>query len=147
MTKISLENLVICTIFIPEMKKLLAVITVFLYVTMSCGVIVNLHYCMGRYQSFDLYSSEKNDCGKCGMPMDKSHGCCKDEVKIVKLQDDQNTSTVSYTIKNVEAPTIIPSDFIEASAITPDKLQKQEDHSPPELSNQDIYLNNCVFRI
>jgi hypothetical protein len=129
------------------MKKLLYIITVFLYVTMACGVVINLHYCMGRYQSFDLYTAQKNECGKCGMPMDKSHGCCKDEVKIVKLQDDQNTSTVSYTIKNVEAPTIIPSDFIEASAITPDKLQKQEDHSPPELSNQDIYLNNCVFRI
>src|SRR5574338_1116112 len=122
------------------MKKLLYIITVFLYVTMSCGVIVNLHYCMGRYQSFDLYTAQKNECGKCGMPLDKSHGCCKDEVKIVKLQTDQNTSTVSFTIKTAESPAAVPSDFIAVSVITSDKLQHRADHAPPELSDQDVYL-------
>lgn len=81
------------------------------------------------------------------MPMEKSHGCCKDEVKIVKLQNDQNTTTVSYSIKIVEAPALIPSDFIAASTITPDKFQKQENHIPPELSDQELYLYNSVFRI
>ncbi len=129
------------------MKKLLYIITVFLYVTMACGVVINLHYCMGRYQSFDLYTAQKNECGKCGMPMDKPHGCCKDEVKIVKLQDDHTTSTVSYSIKNIEVPATIPSGFIAKASTASDELQRQEDHAPPELSAQDVYLHNCVFRI
>ena len=137
----------ICIIFMPGMKKLLSAIIIIVYVSMSCGVIINLHYCMGRYQSFDLYASGKNECGKCGMPTDKPHGCCKDEVKIVKLQDDQNKATISYNIKNIDAPVMIPSDFIAASPITTDKLQKQEDHEPPGLSGQDMNLHNCVFRI
>ncbi|HWC52247.1 MAG TPA: hypothetical protein VG676_01590 [Chitinophagaceae bacterium] len=129
------------------MKKLFSLITVFLYITMTCGVMVNLHYCMGRYQSFDLYAAQKNECGKCGMPMEKSHGCCKDEVKIVKLQDDHNTSTVSFSVKNIQVPAMIPSDFIAASPVSSHTFQRQDDHAPPEQSDQGIYLQNCVFRI
>ncbi len=129
------------------MKKILSGITILLYVVMSCGVMINLHYCMGRFQSFDLYSVEKNDCSKCGMPMNKAHGCCKDEVKIVKLQDDQNKSTVSYEIKNVETPVIIPSGFIAAFVINPNIWLQQEVHSPPLLTGQDACLLHCVFRI
>lgn len=147
MTKISLENLRPCIIFTPEMKKLLSSIMIIVYVTLSCGVMINQHYCMGRYQSFDLYSSVKNECGKCGMPMEDSHGCCKDQVKIVKIQNDQNSSTITYNFKAVESPALIPSDFIAASAISPNKLQKEENHIPPELSDQDVHLLNCVFRI
>lgn len=79
--------------------------------------------------------------------MEKHQGCCKDEVKIVKLQDDQNTATVSYNIKVAESPALIPSGFISTFSISSYKLQKQDNHIPPELSDQEIYLQNRVFRI
>lgn len=129
------------------MKKLFSVITVVLYFILTCGVMINQHYCMGRYQSFNLYAAEKDECGKCGMPMDQSHGCCKDEVKIVKLQVDQNTTTISYTFKNFEAPAIVPSDFIAACTTISGNFQAQVNHAPPDLSYQAVYLQNCVFRI
>lgn len=81
------------------------------------------------------------------MPKDKSHGCCKDEVKIVKLLDDQNISTVSFSVKNVEAPSMMPSEFMAASFVIPDHVQTQKNYIPPDLSDQEVYLQNCVFRI
>lgn len=117
------------------------------YVAMSCGVMINQHYCMGRFQSFDLYAAAKNECGKCGMPMDTHDGCCKDQVKIVKLQNDQNSATVSYNLKVTESPALIPGNIIAVSAITPIQLQNRENHIPPELSDQGLHLLNCVFRI
>lgn len=81
------------------MKKLFSVFTVALYFTMTCGVLINQHYCMGRFQSFNLYSVDKHECSNCGMPMDQSQGCCKNEVKIVKVQNDQDVSSISFSIK------------------------------------------------
>jgi hypothetical protein len=77
----------------------------------------------------------------------KSHGCCGDEVKIIKLQDDQNKAHASYTIQGIDAVTITPSEFIIASFYNVDGILHSDDHSPPLLTEQDVYLKNCVFRI
>ena len=129
------------------MKKVVASISVLIYFAMTCGVIVNLHYCMGRVQSVDFYGTEKKICDKCGMSLDKAHGCCKEEVKIIKLQNDQNKSQVSFSIKNIVSAVTIPSEFIVASVYNADKSFQYNDQSPPLLNGQDTYLQNCVFRI
>ena len=97
------------------MKKILASISMLVYFAMTCGVIVNLHYCMGRVQSFEFYGIEKKVCDVCGMSLKNTHGCCKEEMKILKIQDDQNKAQASYTIKSIEVPATIPSDFIVTS--------------------------------
>ena len=129
------------------MKKVLASISVLIYFAMTCGVIVNLHYCMGRVQSVEFYGTEKKVCDVCGMSLDNTHGCCKEEVKILKLQDDQNKSHATYSIKGIEVVATIPSDFIVASINKVESSSQFNDHSPPLLTKQDTYLQNCVFRI
>lgn len=130
-----------------RMKKLLLSLTVLVYLFMSCGVIINLHYCMGNYHSFDIYSNAKDECGTCGMKMDKPHSCCKDEVKILKIHDDQNFTPANYSVKNVQAPVTNPSSFSASSIIPSDHFFNEADLIPPELSGQGIYLQHCVFRI
>ena len=129
------------------MKKLVASITVLVYFVMTCGVVVDLHYCMGRIQSVDFYASEKEYCSKCGMHSSEAKGCCKNEVKIIKLQSDQNKASVSYSIRNLDAPNNLPSDFIVISFYNSDLKKDFNNHSPPLLNGQDTYLQNCVFRI
>jgi hypothetical protein len=128
------------------MKKILASVAVTIYFAFACGVIVNYHFCMDRYDSFSLYKSSRDWCGKCGMHVKKSHGCCHDEIKIIKLQDDHQVSTASFQFKSVQpAITFLPV-FIVAetnNGCTIDHLN----HPPPLLHGQDIYLQNCVFRI
>ncbi|MES1224204.1 MAG: hypothetical protein ABUT20_52405 [Bacteroidota bacterium] len=130
------------------MKKTSVFILAVLYFTISSGLIVNLHYCMNRFSSMDIGFVTKNECGICGMDKTKSHGCCHDEIKLVKLQDDQNkTAQVAFDFSHVQSIAVLPSMFISASFYDADEINHHIDHSPPLLSQQDIQIKNCVFRI
>src|SRR4030095_14918636 len=115
------------------MKKIIASFTVFVYFAFACGVVVNYHYCMDSYDSFRLYKAASDWCTKCGMHT-KKHGCCHDEVKIVKLQDDYQTSCASFVFKNTEQAVIIPSQFLSVTLLSDDIALNKTDHSPPLLS-------------
>ena len=82
------------------------------------------------------------------MQIEKSHGCCRDEVKIIKMAVDQrSTSTVTFELPSLDAIVYLPSPFITAPLISSGELKQYNNHSPPLLTEQDIYLENRVFRI
>ena len=129
------------------MKKIIASFSVIVYFAFACGVMVNYHYCMDRYDSFHLYKSSGDWCTRCGMHA-KHQGCCHDEVKILKLQDDYQTSSVSFAFKNIQPAAIEPSEFLAVTLLHKEIALNKTDHSPPLLlQGQDICLQNCVFRI
>ncbi|HEY6502521.1 MAG TPA: hypothetical protein VIZ28_00980 [Chitinophagaceae bacterium] len=130
------------------MKKIIASITLLCYLAVTCGVIVNFHYCMDRLASTELFATEAKVCGLCGMNIHKSNGCCRDEVKIIKMEVDQKTTShVSFELPALEAMEQVPSVFIIASFINDAGIRHFQNHSPPLLTEQDTYLQNCVFRI
>jgi hypothetical protein len=129
------------------MKKLIASFTVIVYFAFACGVMVSYHYCMDRYDSFHLYKTSSDWCARCGMHT-KHHGCCHDEVKIMKLQDDYQTSSFSVAFKNIQPAVIAPSEFLSFTILNEEIPLNKTNHSPPLLlPRQDTYLQNCVFRI
>ena len=136
-------------IFVMFMKKILASIIVITYIVFSCGVVINFHFCMDRLASTSLFGKESRYCGKCGMHSDDSNGCCRDEVKVVKLGPDQQKAHALM----VDQPTPIllshlTSVFISLPFENPDVARHFHNHSPPLLlSAQDTYLQNNVFRI
>jgi hypothetical protein len=82
------------------------------------------------------------------MKKHKSHGCCHDEVKVVKMEDDQNKSQqVLYSVQAPEPVVALVSDFIVASYTNVSVTNHFQNHSPPLLAGQETYLQNCVFRI
>ena len=131
------------------MRKITVIAIALIYFAVSSGIIVNLHYCMDRFASADFsLSALKNKCESCGMHKTASQGCCHDEVKLVKLQDDQqNTIQASTVFSTPLLPATIPSVFIVTSFCNGDETRHRLDHLPPLLSGQDIHLQNCVFRI
>jgi hypothetical protein len=129
------------------MKKALASIVLFVYVVFSCGLIVNLHYCMGTLDSIALFSAQKDECSQCGMPVTDKTECCKDEVFFFKLNDEQKTSSVSFSIPDAKAIADFSFDLIWASIGQQARVKHLNSHSPPLLTEQDTYLHNCVFRI
>jgi len=130
------------------MKRITVFIMAILYFAISSGLIVNFHYCMDRFTSFDFNPVSKNECGLCGMDKTESKGCCHDEVKFIKLQDDQNKTTqVTFDFTSLQAAAIIPSAFIATSFYNADEKKHHVDHSPPLLHQQDLQIKNCVFRI
>jgi hypothetical protein len=130
------------------MKKVLVSIVLICYLAVSSGVIINFHYCMNRLASTELFAFENDRCGKCGMHTEESNGCCRDEVKVVKMEEDQKLATAfTYTLPLLDAVIQEPSEYIVTSFYNVPLTRHFLNHSPPLLSGQDTYLQNSVFRI
>jgi hypothetical protein len=130
------------------MKKALIPVIMICYLAFSSGVMVNLHYCMNRLASTELFAIASEQCGKCGMDMHKAHGCCRDELKIVKMDDDQKVNpAVSFALPTLDQLVIVPSEFIITSFYNTPEDNHYSEHPPPLLTEQDTYIQNCVFRI
>jgi hypothetical protein len=128
------------------MKKGLATILLLVYIAFSSGVVINLHYCMNRLDSSKFGAAKSDICEKCGMHKDAANGCCHDEVKLIKIHDDQKTAGVNFTFS-------APKAFVDHISLFELNILRENEkefyftnHSPP-LSKQDTYLQNCVFRI
>ncbi|MBC7875050.1 MAG: hypothetical protein H7Y01_13695 [Ferruginibacter sp.] len=130
------------------MKKVTVIILMVCYLAVTAGVVINFHYCMDRLASAKLFEKKAKECGKCGMHTEDSNGCCRDEVKVVKMEDDQQvTVDFSYSLPTIEALTHETSEFIIASFYNVPVTRHYQNHSPPLLPAQDTYLQNSVFRI
>ena len=128
------------------MKKSIASILLLLYVAFSSGVVISFHYCMDSFDSLQLGASEFEVCGNCGMHKEDSSGCCNDEVKILKIQDDQQSPAVHFKFAVPDAMITTLPDFYKIIYTGSTHRLFLNNHSPP-LSYQDTYLQNCVFRI
>ena len=130
------------------MKKIILSITLLSYLIVTCGVMVNFHYCMDRLASTELFGAAVKVCGKCGMNIHKSNGCCRDEVKIIKMETDQKAAShIVFELPALDDLVYLPSPFITTSFINVKESRHYQNHSPPLLTEQDTYLQNCVFRI
>ena len=133
----------LCT---SKMKKSIASILLILYVAFSSGVVINYHYCMDSFDSVQFGANKSDYCGVCGMHKSKGNECCKDEVKILKIQDDQQTSGISFKFSSPDAIVATLPVWNETCLVGSTDQLFLHTHSPP-LSKQDTYLQNCVFRI
>jgi hypothetical protein len=101
---------------------------------------------MNRFDSFKLGSQKSEVCGKCGMHVEDSDGCCKDEVKFVKIQDDQQASIAQFNFESVNAVVLPPQMLLNEELQGMANTLPVNDHSPP-LNEPPIHILNCVFRI
>ncbi|MDB5208517.1 MAG: hypothetical protein JWR72_3592 [Flavisolibacter sp.] len=133
-------------IFVWQMKKLFASILLLIYFTVSTGFVVSIHYCMDKVDSVQLGSNDSDECGKCGMQIEKGGGCCKDDVKLIQLKVDQPVAKMIVADFSILFPHTIVNHFFDTSFENHSSLEFPIAHSPP-LHEPDIYLQNCVFRL
>ena len=130
------------------MKKIIFTISFLCYFAVTSGVVINSHYCMKRLVSVHLFDTSTDVCGRCGMETHESNGCCRNEFKVVKLEQDQNkVSFATIETPSLKAVASVPSGFIVAPFENIFGQRCFHNHSPPLLSEQDIYLQNNNFRI
>ena len=117
-----------------------------LYFAVTTGFTVSVHYCMNKQVAVELGYSVTKDCGKCGMSIEKSDGCCKNDVHVVKMQTDHNAAKF---ISPDFSLAILPVSFEEglASSLFSSLHESYPLAHGPPLSEQDTYLLNCVFRV
>jgi hypothetical protein len=130
------------------MKKFIVAILAMLYVSTSTGATIHLHYCMDKFVGWKLWHDDSNKCDKCGM--EKSHGtkgCCKDEHKQVKLENDHQ-ATENFQLQQLFSVGVTTT-FFELPAISLPSLTEDYpiSHAPPRSCTIPAYLRNCVFLI
>ncbi|MCZ2223360.1 MAG: hypothetical protein LC122_06990 [Chitinophagales bacterium] len=129
------------------MKKVVTAILTILYFSVSSGMVFNIHYCKDKVSSvqIDLLAKDLCGCSKKDKKTNKKN-CCKTEHKIIKLQNDHKVSTVDYSFKTPITPVLFTNYFFNTSF----KSLNFNNHTtiiPPLISEQDIHIENCVFRI
>lgn len=140
------------------MKKLTATILAVIYLSSTIGATLHLHYCMERLVGWGLSADHANKkvCPFCGMATTspakngskESKGCCKDELKQVKVDNDHKIPDAAISlhkpILQLEDHFSVDPSFI---ACNPPILEFPTSNSPPRSEEISLILRNCVFRI
>ena len=139
------------------MKKLLTTALAIIYLSSSIGATLHLHYCMGRIISWGFINHESKNCTTCGMPKGinssdftiSKEGCCKDESKFIKTDNDQKPSQAGFDLSKWN-PSVGDTNQVAFSDFFPSSIaiDYPTANAPPLLINGvPVYLFNCNFRI
>ena len=141
------------------MRKILVSILAIIYLTASTGATVRLHYCMDKLVEWGLGNMDSNvkACYYCGMARSKTDqhcekenkGCCKDEQRFVKLENDQKISDASFKFLQI-SPDSNTAGYLICSFKYGSTLISEEFlviNSPPQTGNISLFVRNCIFRI
>jgi hypothetical protein len=128
------------------MKKIYIGILAIVYMAVSSGIAVELHYCMGRKAGMELFGSSNEKCGKCGMT-EKKTGCCHDEFKFYKLTDSYKTVSNEINFATPEFAIVTGYNIYNWQMPVNAAASAVSNHSPPYYTKPDVCIMNCVFRI
>jgi uncharacterized protein with NAD-binding domain and iron-sulfur cluster len=132
------------------MKKFSVVILTLVYFATSTGATLSMHYCMGKLADWELGQSKSKTCAFCGMEksVEKDNGCCKDEQKFIRNNNDQKFSeTATYTLKlptASELPFYTAFNFTQSVSV---KNRNPVSHAPPNSKGLPIFIRNRAFLI
>ena len=130
------------------MRKFLAIILAFLYLTASGGITVRLHYCMDELVNWDLSDKGENKCPNCGMEKKDHGGCCKDENKFLKNDADQKAAETGFQAIQL-ITLVLPVSFVEITSVNfPDAAEENTfTHAPPRSSSVAAYIINRTILV
>ena len=138
------------------MKRILASILAFLYLSTSMGATFHMHYCMGKLISWGLIDHVSKACMTCGMYKETggrenlltSNSCCKDEHKEIKTDKDQKVTSAEFQFfkfsPDATAATMLILQSVWVSSIT---IENPRTNAPPLLNDRALFLLNRNFRI
>lgn len=127
------------------MKKILASIFLVLNFAASSGVVLNVHYCMGHIASVkvDDFSLKSGMCDN----NESKNDCCRDEIKVLKVDNLHKASVVAYFINIPEVFLSSCVSLIDQTKLISQKADLPLVHAPPNLSLPPSYILNCVFKV
>ena len=130
------------------MKKVIVAIIAFLYMGISSGVAMDIHYCMGKKAGVGFYGDEKDKCNKCGMK-GKKNPCCHDQHKFYKINDSHKsvTNDAVPTPKVVDTVAVVTTFYNRFFYKASDATKAVNVNSPPDYTKPQLYITNSVFRL
>lgn len=89
------------------MKKIIFLIATMAYMFSTTGATVYIHHCMGNVVDWDFMKNDVDRCTTCSMEKDAENDCCKDEIKVLKIDEaDKHPETADnqLSFKDVILP-------------------------------------------
>jgi hypothetical protein len=119
------------------------------YLTLSSGLAMNIHYCMGKISSITFgHEKDHNDgsCNKCGMSKTENH-CCSDDVEFLKLTDSHQATDVQTCIETIAMSLPVTDVSLQESGQGNTIEPVTHYFSLPLPVHNKVYLAINVFRI
>lgn len=133
-------------IFGSVFKRLLSILILFVYLPAVAGVGFSTHYCEGEKGETHVFSVSKHPCC-CSPEQEAENGCCTDEIKLVKLEDNQQQVQHRTLLKPLTLdllPAFYALDLLLQAAVIEKNMAEPEPPPPLLLSKNILY---CCFRI
>lgn len=115
--------------------------------TVSSGIAMEIHYCMGEKAGVDFYKLTDDKCGLCGMKEQNKKGCCSDDHKFYKLDDSHQKAVNDYSFNIGEMAIISHYPIYEVQVPPAASAALINNHSPPGYTKPPARILHGVFRI
>ncbi|MEO6948931.1 MAG: hypothetical protein ABI123_04825 [Ginsengibacter sp.] len=130
------------------MKKFLFLIATFAYFTSISGATIYIHECMGNVVDWTFQADENSKCENCGMHKNAANDCCKDEVKVLKVNaDHKQFENIAPVFKMSEV--LLPITYLFVNRDLLPKIHKEnyplDNFNSP--ATKDLSILYCNFRI
>jgi len=138
------------------MKKVLATILAFVYLSSSMGATIHLHYCMGKLASWGLIDHESKNCAQCGMVkkpstsqcMATNMDCCKDEHKQIKTDKDQKLSPSEFfKYNNLSQVIALNEPAVQSLKVFSISIEYPNSNAPPLIDKLPLFVLYRNFRL
>jgi hypothetical protein len=138
------------------MKKVLATILAFVYLSSSMGATIHLHYCMGKLASWGLIDHESKNCPQCGMLKKASRAqcmaskmdCCKDEHKQIKTVKDQKLfPSELFKYNNLSHTLALNEPDVQSIKTSSISIEYPNTNAPPLLDKLPLFVLYRNFRL
>jgi hypothetical protein len=138
------------------MKKVLATILAFIYLSSSMGATIHLHYCMGKLASWGLINHESRNCTRCGM-VKKTSGsqhmaakmdCCRDEHKQIKTDKDQKLVPFEFfKYNNFSQAIVLNEHALQGVQVSSVSIEHPNTNAPPLSGKLPLFVLYRNFRL
>jgi len=123
------------------MRQLFAIILSFLYIALSTGADVNIHFCGGEIKSVHI-NETSNIC--CCSSDKMASDCCKDENLILGLNTDQTIISIQDILpEQIVLVTLFINQFELLAESDNEVISDNYFIPPPNI--KPIWLLNCTF--
>ena len=133
------------------MKRALVSILAFLYLTVSTGATVHLHYCMGELVGASLLTDDSDTCSHCKMKKNIcKKSCCKDENKVIKSSEHHSQSgiDIAFSFNQIISQHLSFSFYYSQPIVEPTAGSMNLTHAPPSVWRTcPIFIQIRDFRI
>ncbi len=115
--------------------------------TVSSGIAMEIHYCMGEKAGVDFYQVSDKKCGRCGMKEESKKGCCSDEHQLFKLEDSHKKAVVEYSFQIGALAITNAYPVYDWQLPSNEAIAFPVGHSPPDYTKAPARILHGVFRL